>query len=72
MPTANIKISKDMTIEEVIAKYPKTSSVFLKHDFHCLGCPAAKLENIEQGAQMHGIDLDKLIKELNEVIENGK
>ena len=64
------KITKEMTIEEVISKYPKTSSIFLKYGFHCLGCPGAKFENIEQGAQIHGINLDELINELNKVIKN--
>ena len=35
----------------------------------CLGCAAARFENIEQGATAHGIDLDALMEALNEVVE---
>lgn len=66
------KITKNITIEDVISKYPKTTAVFFKYGFHCIGCPGAKYENLEQGARMHGVDIDKLINELNEAIKNEK
>lgn len=61
-----MKITKAMKIEEILKKYPETIEVFLKHGFHCLGCAAASFENLEQGAKAHGIDVDELIKELND------
>lgn len=64
------KITKEMTIEEVMAQYPKTSSVFLKYGFHCVGCPAARFENIEKGARIHGVNVDDIIKELNKIINH--
>jgi hybrid cluster-associated redox disulfide protein len=39
------------------------------HGMHCIGCAAAQFENIEQGATAHGIDVDKLIEDLNKVVE---
>lgn len=62
------KITKNMKIEEVIKKYPQTTEVFAKYDFHCIGCFAASFESIEQGAVAHGIDVEELIEELNKVI----
>jgi len=62
-------VTKEMKIGEVIEKYPETIEVFLKNGFHCLGCAAAGFENIEAGANVHGIDIDKFIKELNKAIE---
>lgn len=41
----------------------------MKHGMHCLGCMAARFENIEQGALAHGIDVDKLMEDLNKVIK---
>ena len=63
------QITKQMNIEKVIQKYPETLEVFMKHGFHCLGCAAASFEDIESGALAHNIDVDKLIKELNEAIK---
>ncbi len=61
-------ITKDMTLGEVIGKFPKTVSVFLKHGLHCVGCHVAHWETIEQGAFTHGMDgkkLEALLKDLN-------
>jgi hybrid cluster-associated redox disulfide protein len=58
-------ITKNMSITEVVQKYPETVEVFLKHGMHCLGCMAARFENVEQGALAHGINVDKLMEDLN-------
>jgi hybrid cluster-associated redox disulfide protein len=64
-----MKITKNMLIGEVISKYPKTIEVFLKQGLGCIGCGMAQLETIEQGAKAHGIDIKKLVDELNKVIK---
>lgn len=61
-------ITKDMSIGEVVEKYPETVPVFLQHGLGCLGCALARFENIQQGAVAHGIDIDALMKALNEVL----
>jgi len=66
------EITKDMTFIEVIKKYPETTETFLEHGMACIGCPFAMQETIEQGAKAHGINLKKLIKELNKTIEKRK
>jgi len=66
------KITKEMKIEEILQNYPQSVEVFIKHGFHCLGCAAASFENLEDGAKAHGIDVDKLVEELNETIKDLK
>ncbi len=66
------KITKDMSLGSVINKFPKTIEVFSKYGLHCVGCQAAYWETIEQGAKMHGIPVDKLVKDLNKAIETKK
>lgn len=61
-------ITKDMSILEVVQKYPDTVDVFVNAGMGCLGCAAAHFENIEQGAMAHGIDVDHLVKDLNTVV----
>ena len=58
-------ITKEMSIDEVVQKYPQTIRTFMKHGLHCIGCFAASFENIDQGAQAHGINVDALIADLN-------
>ncbi len=67
-----MKITKDMTLGEVMEKYPETVDVFMKHGLKCFTCFIAMMETIEQGAKAHGIDLESLLKELNEVVEGKK
>ena len=61
-------ITKDMGILEVVQQWPEAAQVFMAFGMGCLGCVAAKFENIEQGANAHGMDVDALIKALNEAI----
>ena len=61
-------LTKDLSILDVVQKYPDTVDVFVNSGMGCLGCAAAHFENIEQGAAAHGIDVDALIKNLNDAI----
>ncbi len=65
-------ITKDMTISDVLKKYPETAEVFLNSGFHCLGCAAASFENIEQAAEVHGLDVKKLLSGLNSKVGKKK
>ena len=58
-------ITKEMPIGQVIREHPKTVPIFLKNGLSCIGCPMASMETVEEGALSHGIDVDKLMKELN-------
>lgn len=60
-------ITKDMSITEAVSSCPETARVFMEFGMGCLGCAAAHFENIEQGAIVHGIDVDALVKALNQV-----
>ncbi len=64
-----MKITKDMSIQSVISKYPHSIAIFFKHGLGCIGCAAASFETIEQGANVHGIDIDVLIADLNQGLE---
>ena len=63
------KITKEITIAEVIKKYPKTVFVFMDYGLHCVGCPMAQNDTIEGAAKLHQIDLEKLLKDLNKIAE---
>jgi len=61
-------INKNMSINEVVRKHPETIPIFEKFGLGCVGCEAALFENIEQGAEVHGIDVETLIARLNSII----
>ena len=62
-------ITKDMTITDIVEKYPEAVEVFSAYGMGCFGCMAARFENLEQGATAHGIDVDALVTDLNERIK---
>ncbi len=61
-------ITKEMAIGEIVQAYPQTVGVFFAHGLMCIGCAAARFENLEQGAIAHGIDIEALLKDLNATI----
>ncbi len=62
------KITKDMTFNEVLRAHPDTIKVLRKHNMQCFGCLGAEAESIEYGAIAHGVDIDSLLKQLNEAV----
>ena len=61
------KITKDMTIFEVLQSDNRTAEIFLSFGMHCFGCPKAKGETVEQAALSHGADLDVMLERLNNI-----
>ena len=65
------KITEDMTLEEIL-RYPETGSILVKHGIHCPTCPFAGFEmgrlKIGDVARNYGVDVDNLLKELNETV----
>lgn len=61
-------INKNYTISQVLNKYPESQKVFEDNGMHCLGCPTATRESIEQAAMVHGLDLEGLLKALNDSV----
>lgn len=60
-----MEINKDIKIGELLKKHPEKADVLLAAGMHCLGCPASQAETIEEACEVHGIDVEELIKELN-------
>lgn len=61
-------VTKDMTIQDVLKLNPKTATVFLQNGMHCIGCHIGFEEKVGEAAQAHGVDIEKLIKELNAAV----
>ena len=62
------KVTKEMGILDIVQAHPEAVAVFQKYGMGCLGCAAARFENLEAGAKVHGIDPDKMVEDLNAVI----
>lgn len=58
-------ITKDMIISNILEAKDGAASILMSNGMGCLGCPSATGESLEQAAEIHGLDIEKLIKELN-------
>ena len=65
-----MKVTKDMIIMDVLKMDMDTAKFFLDMGMHCLGCPSASGESIEQACMVHGADADKLVADINEFLES--
>ena len=65
-------ISKDMSFSEIMQKNPDVIGILLEKGMHCIGCPMAMQETLEQGAVAHGLDPDKLMKEIEDKLKKNK
>jgi hybrid cluster-associated redox disulfide protein len=61
-------IDKDMFIGEIVRRYPETLAVFEKYKLDCFECQIAEYEALEHGADVHHVDVEQLLAELNQVI----
>lgn len=63
-----VQVSKEMTIGEILAINPMVSPILMEIGMHCLGCPSAQGESLEEAAMVHGIDVELLVEKINAAI----
>jgi hybrid cluster-associated redox disulfide protein len=73
MTKQKIDITKDILIGDLVENYPDLAGVLVeKYGFHCIGCMAAGMETLEEGATVHGMEekeIEKLVKDLKKRVE---
>ena len=58
-------ITKDTIIGDILDIAPETAPVFLSIGMHCLGCPSARGETLEQACMVHGVDCAAMVEKIN-------
>ena len=61
-----MKIEKDTTIGKILEENPEKAEILLGIGMHCLGCPASQAETIEEACEVHGFDVEDVLKMLNQ------
>ncbi len=64
------QVNKDSLIGEVLDHDKETAEFFFEMGMHCLGCPAARGESIEEACEVHGVDCDAMIEKINNYFAN--
>jgi len=65
-------INKTMSIGEVLGVNRGTARILMEFGMHCLGCPCATAESLEEACVAHGANVDELVDQLNTYLEETK
>ncbi|WP_352405095.1 MULTISPECIES: DUF1858 domain-containing protein [Sporanaerobacter] len=61
-----MEITKDMLIGEIVRNKPEAIETLLRFGMGCIGCPSSQMESLEEAAMVHGINLEELLRALNQ------
>ena len=62
-------ITKETLIGEALAvDLDVVAPVLLEMGMHCLGCPSAQGESIEEACMVHGMDPDDIVNKINDAL----
>ena len=62
------QLTADLTVAEVIDRWPETIPVFFHYRMACVGCPIAPFETLAEVAAIYGLDRECLVNELRQTI----
>jgi len=62
------RITKDMTVEEIVERYPKAVEVFMRFNIPCLVCGEPIWGTLEETARKYNVRIDELLEELNKIV----
>lgn len=63
-------VTKDMKIGEIIMIDFNIVEILMGAGMHCVGCPSAQGESLEQACMVHGIDVDELVEKINAYLKD--
>ena len=64
------QITKDMIIADIIAVDTNLIPILMESGMHCIGCPSAQGESLEEAAIVHGLNPDELTARLNDYLSS--
>lgn len=62
------KVSKDMLIGQLLQIDANIAPILMRAGMHCLGCPSSQMESLEEAAMVHGLDVDVLVNQINDLL----
>ncbi len=65
-------ITKDMRIGEIIMTDFNIVEILMGVGMHCVGCPSAQGETLEQACMVHGLDADEVVEKINDYLKNAQ
>ncbi|MCK5021248.1 MAG: DUF1858 domain-containing protein [Candidatus Peribacteraceae bacterium] len=70
----DIRITRDMSIGEIVALFPPAENILIEYGMHCTSCSVGAIESLEEGCQIHGFSeevIEEILDDINtELIES--
>lgn len=61
-------VNADMLIGELIQVDDAVAPILMACGMHCVGCPSAQGETLEEACFVHGLDKDEVVKYINDYL----
>ncbi|MBP7188040.1 MAG: DUF1858 domain-containing protein [Ruminococcus sp.] len=62
-------VTPETLIGDMVLFHPETAELLFSIGMHCLGCPSSGVETVSEAAEVHGLDADELVSQLNAIIK---
>lgn len=62
------QVTKSMLIHEIIEIDPGNAAILMAAGMHCVGCPSAAMESLEEACMVHGMNVDEVIISINDYL----
>lgn len=62
------QVTKDMLIHQIIEIDPGNAAILMASGMHCVGCPSAAMESLEEACMVHGMDVNEVITSINDYL----
>ena len=60
------EVNKNTTLGEILKNYSNAEEILTGFGMHCFSCPMSQMETVEEAGEVHGLDVDFMVKKLNE------
>ena len=62
------EITKDMKIGDILALNKLIAPFLMQNGLGCVSCSASSAESLEEACELHGINVEDLTEDLNDVL----
>ena len=63
-----VTITKDTKIGDLLMIDRRVAVLLMQAGMHCVGCPSSAGETLEEASMVHGMDVTKLVNDINEYL----
>ena len=66
------QVTKETLIGEALMMNMGIANILMESGMHCVGCPSAQGESIEEACMVHGMDAEALIEKINSFLSSAE